>query len=402
MYKIFIAIHYLELGGVERSLLALLNILPKEKYAIDLFVYRHSGELMDQIPKHVKLLPEIKEYSVIEMPLRNVIFSHYWKIGIARLQAKLKHKMYAIKNKTPNDASIFHYVANEVTPLLPSLKSLGNYDLAISYLTPHNIVLEKVSATKKIAWIHTDYSTVRINAALELPVWNAYDHIISISESVTHSFISLFPGLKNKIVQIENFLDVDFIQKSAVAFSVSNEITKTGSEIIFCSVGRFCAAKNFENAVWMCKYLRDDGFNIKWYIIGFGNDEMLIKTEIERAGMKDFFILLGKKSNPYPYINTCDFYIQPSRYEGKAITVQEAQVLYKPIVITNYPTSASQITDGIDGVIVPLENRKAAKGIANFIKNTDLQIKIIANLKEKVYNKEKVKIFNGLFENETI
>ena len=397
MNKIFIAIHYLELGGVERSLLALLYILPKEKYVIDLFVYQHSGELMDQIPSHINLLPEIKEYAVIEKPLNQVLFSKYWKIGIARLNAKLKHKFFNTFNKNLNDSSIFQYIANEVTPLLPSLKTRGNYDLAISYLTPHNIVLCKVSARKKIAWIHTDYSVVKINNSLEFPVWNGFDSIVSISDAVTQSFVSIFPDLTGKIIKMENFLDTEFIRKSANLFSVTNEIPCRDGEIILCSVGRYCDAKNFENAVWICKYLREYGLNVVWYIIGYGGDEDLIKSEIKAAGMETSFILLGKKSNPYPYINTCDIYIQPSRFEGKAITVQEAQILYKPVIITRYPTSTSQIEDGIDGIIVSMDNRKAAKEIADFIKNKELQKKIVLNLKNKVYNEEQFKTFNNLF-----
>ena len=186
-------------------------------------------------------------------------------------------------------------------------------------------------------------------------------------------------------------IDVEGIKEKS--HEEANELTKGEEEIRICSIGRFCDAKNFDNAVWMCKYLREIGLNVKWYIIGYGNDEQKIRDEIEKANMKDFFILLGKKTNPYPYIKACDIYVQPSRYEGKAITVQEAQVLCKPVVITRYPTSSSQINNGVDGIIVPLDNKKAAEGIANFIRNKDLQQKIIENLHQKKYNQEQISIF---------
>lgn len=41
-------------------------------------------------------------------------------------------------------------------------------------------------------------------------------------------------------------------------------------------------------------------------------------------------------------------YVQPTRYEGKAVTVTEERKLGKPILITNYPTASSQIEDGIE------------------------------------------------------
>ena len=109
--------------------------------------------------------------------------------------------------------------------------------------------------------------------------------------------------------------------------------------------------------------------------------------------MEDHVIILGKKTNPYPYIKACDIYIQPSRYEGKSVTVREAQILCKPVIVTNYTTAPSQIKDGIDGVIVPMENAKCADGIVDFIKNKDLQSKIIDYLQTHHYgNEEEVEI----------
>ena len=67
----------------------------------------------------------------------------------------------------------------------------------------------------------------------------------------------------------------------------------------------------------------------------------MIHDKIKESGMEDEVIILGKKANPYPYIKKCDIYIQPSRYEGKAVTVLEAQMLGKPVVITDFPSSDS-------------------------------------------------------------
>ena len=82
-------------------------------------------------------------------------------------------------------------------------------------------------------------------------------------------------------------------------------------------------------------------------------------------------MILGKKENPYPYIKACDLYVQPSRYEGKAVTVREAQMLCKPVVITRYATSASQLEDGVDGVIVPMDNEGCAREIIQLLKDPE-------------------------------
>ena len=81
--------------------------------------------------------------------------------------------------------------------------------------------------------------------------------------------------------------------------------------------------------------------------------------------------MLGMREDPYPYIAHCDLYVQPSRYEGNSVTVREAQVLAKPVVITRYATSASQLNEGVDGVIVPMDNDGCAEGIACLLRDPE-------------------------------
>ena len=135
------------------------------------------------------------------------------------------------------------------------------------------------------------------------------------------------------------------------------------------SAGRFCDAKNFDNVPDICRRLMENGLDVKWHLIGYGGEEPLIRQKIAEAGMQERVIILGKKDNPYPYMRACDLYVQPSRYEGKAVTVREAQLLGKPVVITSYATSASQLEDGVDGAIVPMDSVGCAAGIAALLRD---------------------------------
>lgn len=385
--RIFIAIHYLELGGAEISLIGLLNAIDTSQYDVDLFVYSHRGELMKMIPSGIHLLPEIKQYAQIERPIKVVLKQGGWKIALARLWAKYQYKQYVKRNHPKEGSAIFQYVFNAVTPLLPNLYRYEEYDLAISFLTPHNIVAEKVRAKKKVAWIHTDYTRINVDVNKELPVWSKFDKIVSISSDVTKSFLQVFPSLSDKIVEINNILSSLFVQKRAEEFSVS--FTEEERRINLLSVGRYTFAKNYDNVPDICRRIREMGYNVYWYIIGYGGDEALIRSKIKEAGMEEYVILLGKKENPYPYMKACDMYVQPSRFEGNSVTVREAQMLCKPVVVTDYPTAGSQIQQGVDGVIVPLDNAKCAQGIAAVIRNKDLQSKLTAYLQTHDYGNER-------------
>ena len=387
--RIFIAMHYMEIGGAETALVGLLNALDPARVDVDLFLYDHRGEMMQFIPEWVNLLPQIPKYSVLERPIVELVKRGFWGIAAARLWAKwLSQKAYKRSGSTLENNGGLDKMSKCTTPLLPKINQSVTYDLAISFLTPHRIVAEKVKAKKKIAWIHTDYTRVWVDAEDELKVWQKYDYVASISGDVTNTFLQVFPSLAPKIVEIENTLSPTFVRKRAELQNVDKEIRHEGT-ITLLSVGRFSDAKNYDNVPDICKRLiNETKLNIKWYIIGYGGDEALIRKKIKEAGMEEHVILLGKRSNPYPYIKACDIYVQPSRYEGKSVTVREAQMLCKPVVVTNYPTAPSQIRSGIDGVIVPMDNEGCAHGLAEVICDKPLQERIIAHLKTHDYGNE--------------
>ena len=273
-------------------------------------------------------------------------------------------------------------------PFMPKVKPLKEYDLAINFLGQHYIVLDKERAKKKVTWIHTDYSTVYINPQLGISSWGAFDNIISISPECTKAFLSVFPSLQSKIVEIENILSPQFIRQQAALMNIDSEMPNEGEVVKILSIGRFSPPKNFEAIPEICAEIERQGVNFKWYIVGYGDDTQ-IQQSLDKYRMRHRMILLGKKMNPYPYIKACDIYIQPSIYEGKSVTVREAQILGKPVVITNYPTANSQITSGVDGMIVPLETMACAKGIVDFIRNKELQSRLMEYLHTHDFGNEK-------------
>lgn len=383
--KILIFSHAMEIGGAERALLGLLNSIDYSKYDIDLFLLRHSGELLDLIPNEVNLLPEIPQYSALMMPMIQALKSGQTAVVLGRLVGKIKAKNYSIKHPAQSSVVAIDYSHKYVIDFLPKIND-KNYDCAISFLTPHYIVSKKVNADKKIAWIHTDYSTVSVDIESELKMWSQYDYIASISNDVTNAFLVKFPSLEDKIVLIENILSEDFIEKQSNLFDVSGEMQSDSIKLL--SVGRFCEQKNFDNVPEIASIMKAKGVDFKWYLIGYGSDEELIRTKISEYNVDDTVIVLGKKENPYLYIKACDIYVQPSRYEGKCVAVREAQILDKPVVITNYTTAQSQLNDGFDGAIVPMDNAGCANALADFILDKDKQNQFISNMKTTDYSNQ--------------
>ena len=386
--KIIIVSHAMFLGGVEKSLLGLLEAFDYTQYDVDLFLLRHEGELLEYIPKEVNLLPEVKQYTVLARPMVDTLKEGHILLTLGRLYGKIKANKY-IKQHHQTDSEVpIDYSHKYTYKLMPFINKDTNYDLAISFLTPHYIVSHKVNAKKKIAWIHTDYGHVETDIDSQLNMWRSYDYIASISQAVTTNFLKNFPQLEDKIIEIPNILPVKLISKQADELDVSGEMIDDSS-IKLLSIGRYCEAKNFDNVPFICKKILELGLNVKWYIIGFGGDEERIKKSVTESHMEDHVILLGKKSNPYPYIKACDVYVQPSRYEGKCVSVIEAQSLHKPVIITNYPTAMSQLKDGYDGVIVSLENNQCAENIVLCLTNQNKLREMTINMLSNDYSNQK-------------
>lgn len=384
--KIIILSHAMEIGGAERALLGVLSCIDYEKYDVDLFLNRIEGELLKFVPKSVNILPT-NQARYLAVPMKLLVSHMKFKMLYGRLKAKYlaKKKVHKLKLKAENQVELTYshkYTYLYMDEINPKVK----YDLAISFLTPHYICAEKVKASKKIAWIHTDYSTIDIDVKEEFGMWDAYDYIASISDSCTDAFLKKFPSLSDKVVRIDNIITEPTIVQQASERISQSEIL--GECVKLLSIGRFAYPKNFDNVPEICKYIVDGGLRVKWYLIGFGGHEALIREKIREFGMQDNVILLGKKDNPYPYIKACDIYVQPSRYEGKAVTVREAQILHKPVIITNFATAETQLEDGYDGIIVPMDNEGCAEGIKQLIANKEMQKKLINNMKNTKYSNE--------------
>lgn len=391
--KILIVSHAMEIGGAERALLGILENIDTKKYQIDLFLLRHEGELLSYIPENINLLPEIPQYTVLARPMKETLREGHILLTAARLYGKHKAKKYVKKHKLQDNGVAIEYSHKYTKAFMPKIQPDIEYDLAISFLTPHYFVMEKVKAKRKIAWIHTDYQAIQVNIESELRMWESYDYIASISNDVTESFLKIFPTLKEKIILIENILPQKLIEQQSKEALVQE--FESDDSIHLLSVGRFSYPKNFDNIPEICRYINEQGINLKWYLIGYGLDEVLIRQRIQKFEMEDRVILLGKKENPYPYIKACDLYVQPSRYEGKCMAVREAQMLGKPVVITNYSTAKSQLEDGVDGVIVPINNKDCATGIVRLLqKNKQInQLSVVCSERDYTNSQEIEKIY---------
>lgn len=398
MKKIIISSYDMSIGGVERSLISLLESFDYNKNNVDLMFFRQQGEFMSMLPKGPNLLSEIPQYATYRKSISEVVKEKLYTIALARVVAKYVGNIVSyIKGFKEFGLVSMQLAWKFALPILPNIDE--EYDVAISYLWPHYFIGEKVKAKKKIAWIHTDYSQLEIDNKIDFNMWSKFDWIVAVSDGCKTAFLKRYPQFAKKTVVIENIASTEFIRNMANA-DVPSEIDTNDTNIKIITVARLAYAKGIDDAAKACRKLLDKGYNIIWYVVGYGNEEHNIRALIKNLDIENNFILLGKKINPYPYIKVCDIYVQPSRYEGKAVTVTEAQVLGKPVLLTNYATAKSQVKDGFDGIITELGDDGIVTGLKKIIDSPELRTKLEYNTTNSNYSNESeveklYKLFNS-------
>jgi glycosyltransferase involved in cell wall biosynthesis len=372
-------------GGAEKSLLSLLTLFDYEKYDVDLLCFRHDGLFFEKIPENVNVLGGSESYEMFDGDAVKAVKYFLKKGRIFSAVNRVKYsKISGITDIHQIEEMQWKYLKKQ----LPKIKK--NYDCAIGYLegNANRFAAEKVNAKQKICYIHTDVDKIEFDKESYEKVFSSVNIIVTVSEECKTSLLKFFPNFKDKIFVIENITSKKILLDESKKI---NAYKRKSGEKNICTVGRFSEPKNIELAVDACAELIHRGRNIKWYHIGDGELRSQIKQQISDNGIEDAFILLGEQENPYPYIGQCDIYVQPSRFEGKSIAIDEAKCLCRPIVVTDFPTVNDQIDDGKNGIICHMDKYDMADKIEALLDNEDLRKKLSENLsKEKVSNEDEI------------
>ena len=311
----------------------------------------------------------------------------FWSnISLKGIAGKIAHYIRRIK-KSDGQLSDIQAMWNHWKPYIPSVKK--HYDVAISYMhgVTNYFVIDKCDADKKYLYIHHDYEKMNENVQYDYSYFKKADAIITVSSRCVQSVVNVHPKLKGKVVCIENIHSEALIKKMAMS-GIAHEFDNKENYIKIVSIGRITNVKRFDRAVEAAKILKDSGIKFIWLLLGCGDLENKIKELIKKLGLEREFVLVGVKANPYPYINNADIFVQTSDNEGKSMVIDEAKILKKPIVVTNYKTVRDVIKNGENGIVADFTPESVAEKIMMIINDKSLKDKIISNLECEIIGNE--------------
>lgn len=366
--KVLFIIGSLQSGGVSKSMISLLNAWDTEKYETSLLLCCKDGDVFsDYLPKNIQLIysPVIEHVMGGFSSVRWLLVHGYFLLCLGvLLRLILSHVSRAL--------------ASELIAKMMPIVSDVHYDLIVDYGGQQLLyyMVNKLSATKKVSFFHSDYSKWSFYYNADKKYYPLVDHIFTISQICVDSLKKFFPNCVEKVSIMENISSPVMIRRQSLEsignFKVQIDQMKADGNTILCTIGHICRGKGFDFAIEASDILKRNGIKFKWVFIGKVLEENLLKF-ITDKGLDDNILLVGIQSNPYPYISLSDIVVHPSRFEGKSIALDEAKILCKPIVVTNFSTVGDQFESGKNGTICEMSGKAVANAVIELINNPSLQ-----------------------------
>lgn len=365
--KVLFVIESLGCGGAEKSLVSLLSLLNRQKYNLSIWMIHQKGAFQSFLPHDIAVV-EQPEYNIIESilyRLSSIIYSVVWrlnnKLGKREYWGETFYKCRGWAIKAPK----------------------GHWDIVFAYhqgLVTY-VVADKFHDCKKVGWVNADVFKTGYNICYNTKFYRKYDSICPVSDTL-HKLMD---------VRMHEFSEKYLTVWDIVIPSIIRELSKqcvpqlrvNSSDYVFVTTGRLHALKGYDLAVEAASFLKQKGLMFRWYFIGEGPEKGYIKEMISSCELQDEVILLGLKTNPYPYMAQADVYVQTSRHEGFGMTIAEAKILGLPIVSTNFEVVNDQLEHQKNGLIAEMNGRKIGEQILKLVKDDELRERIKSAVKKE-------------------
>lgn len=384
-------------GGTSTALLSLMNSIDRTKYEISLLLYDNSGQHMNDIPQYVKLLPPAYNG-------KNIKYSSKRKIVRTVLNGQVVKAVFSyFKYKgTPKGKMrniLMHYGMKAQVSLSRSV--FEQYDYAIGFMegwANQYVVSSKINAKKRFVWVHPQYKSCYLIPEIDYNVFKKTNGIALVSENCMAQFLEFFQEFADKTRVVPNIIATELIKQKSQTQIVHVEKKK----INLCSVSRCdMYVKGLDRILNVLHTLKLQGLckEVLFHFIGGGAELEQFRQEVKRLKLDDIVITYGNQMNPLPYLLHMDAFVLASRYEGKPVSVTEAQILGVPCLVTNYESAKSQVTHDYNGWIMENSEDSIYESLKMILQNPVLLKKWKENMEKQDFGNEKdVSIFYDFIE----
>ena len=372
--RVLFATASLGCGGVEKSLLAILAFLPRDKFDVTLMLTKKVGALLPYVPECVKVTetPFTKQdrYELEHgrvAALKQAVLHFYWFRALRMLILRAMWRLSGAKE------SYNEIVVKDMVSRIEKDSMRVDFDYAFAYGGGVNVgvvIRDLIKAPVKAIWCHGENEIGLVKDRLWRTLHATFTHRFATGQMCDR----LNHGLERDQKPFEVMpysLDERLAHRMAMEEKGFQDVFD-GIRIL--TVGRLSHQKGIDDAVRIAARLKEENLRFRWYIVGDGEEREALERQVVASNVGDCFILLGQHINPYPFFKACDIYAQPSRFEVYCITVAEARMFCKPIICTDFVGAREQLRDGDTGTITPLADVEAFhQGLRLLIEDEDMR-----------------------------
>lgn len=343
MKKILFIIGSLDTGGVSKSMLSLLNTIDCKKYEVSLLLMSDRGAFSDAIPRGVHVITDKRISSLLHgvLGVKELLMQGHLLLALG-LFLKLVI--------TPFSRSYAGMLLAKLTPAA----SHEVYDLIVDYNGQHQLyyMVDKLQGEKKVTFFHSDYKKWPYYEKADRRYFPFVDGIYTISDICVQSLKDVFPEVADKVRLMENIISPTMLNSLA-----KEPIAEcSGHKHLLITLGHVCVNKGCDTAIEVAKELKNRGLDFEWWFVGLMASDYPYVDKVKEYGLQDNIKYLGIKTNPYPYVAASDMVVHLSLFEGKSIALDEAKLLCKPVVVTNFSSVNDQFTDHVNASICEIGN----------------------------------------------
>ena len=320
--RILFFIPFMNGGGAERVILTLLTYLDRDKYELILVMMKREGRYLSMIPKDIE---------VIDLKASQARYAVFKIIKV-------------IREKKP--------------------------DVVFSTLAYLNLIVAMIRPffSKNITFIARESNTVSVrNKREKYPrlfdwlyknVYKNFDIIVTQAKYMRDDLVKNYGLEHSKMFIIYNPVDT----KNVAEKSMQDKEVKLPSKYNLLAVGKLGYQKGYDILFPIMTRL-DDSYHVT--ILGEGADKDKLEKQIKELGLESRVSMLGFSDNPFAYMKKADLLVLPSRYEGLANVILEANYCGTPTVAFSSPGGVAEIVhDGKNGFLVePFDEEAFAKAI---------------------------------------
>ena len=369
--KILFRHRSMEMGGVEKVMLSIVNNLNPEKFEITVCLNLNQGELRNEFPPHIRklYLAEGKEDFSKNIILQKIqLYQRKKKLEKLRKNPEIIDKQY--------------------------LREYYDIEIGMTYNDFESVLNSSNKNSKKIGWFHSEINVPGLKPLLPeiLKQFPQFDVMVYCSQKIKDLMHIHHPDLhfpREKVI-------INAISIEEIKVKAAEKIEPFSEKPSFVSVGRLHYRKGYHKLIEAHTKLIREGHDHQILIVGEGEHRQNLEKLIKENKVERTFILLGNKMNPYPYIKNADFFILPSESEAWPLVIAEALILQKPIIATDTGDVSMMIAPEKTGILIPYKVEEMYYSMKRFLTDKPLISEIKNNLQNIEDQFDNKKIFESI------